>query len=78
MVHPFLRSEITKAMLKIGKEGFLILPKKLSEEAGICEGDEVIVEVEKDGLILRALRPKVVDIDLGLVEKLLREGTSLK
>lgn len=43
MVHPFLRSEITKAMLKIGKEGFLILPKKLSEEAGICEGDEVIV-----------------------------------
>ena len=64
--------------MKVRKKGILILPKKLREKVGISEGDEVIVEVEKDRLVMRVLKPRVVDIDPGLVEKLLREEYELE
>ena len=64
-------------VLKVRKKGILILPKKLREKVGIGEGDEVIVEVEKDRLVMRVLKPRVVDVDPGLVEKLLREEYEL-
>jgi AbrB family looped-hinge helix DNA binding protein len=65
--------EDMRFLLKIRRKGILILPKKLREAVGFEEGDEVIVEVIGDSLVLRALKPKMVDVDLKLVEKLLRE-----
>jgi len=59
--------------LKIRKKGILILPKRLREAVGLEEGDDVVVEVVGDGLVLRALKPKVVDVDPKFVEELLRE-----
>lgn len=67
-----------RVVLKVRKKGILILPKKIREKVGINEDDEVIVEVEKDKLILRVLKPKVVDVDPSLVKKLLREEYDLE
>ena len=41
----------------------------------ICrkKGDDVVVEVEENRPIIRALRPRVIDVDPDLVERLLRE-----
>ncbi|GBC72627.1 hypothetical protein HRbin04_00017 [archaeon HR04] len=41
--------------LKIGRKGYIILPKAIRELAGIDEGDEVIVEV-RDGIVLKPVR----------------------
>jgi len=60
-------------VLKIRKKGILILPKKLRERVGIRENDDVVVEVSGDKLVIRPLRPRVVDVDPGVVEELLRE-----
>ncbi len=38
--------------LKVGKKGYIILPKTIRDIIGINEGDEVIVEV-KDAIILK-------------------------
>jgi AbrB family looped-hinge helix DNA binding protein len=62
-----------RVALKIRKKGVLILPKRLREAVGLEEGDDVVVEVVGDGLVLRALKPKVVDVDPKFVEELLRE-----
>jgi len=65
--------EDMRFLLKIRRKGILILPKKLREAVGFEEGDEVIVEVVGDSLVLRALKPKVVDVDPKFVEELLEE-----
>ena len=62
-----------RIVLKVRKKGILILPKKLRDKVGIKEGDEVLVEAREDRLIVKTLKPKVVDIDPNLVDKLLRE-----
>jgi len=67
-----------RVVLRVRRKGVLILPKSVREEAGISEGDEVVVEVEEGRLVLRVLKPKVVDVDPGLVEKLLREEFELE
>ena len=59
--------------MRIRKKDILILSKKLREEAGLREGDEVIVEVEESKLVMKVLKPKVVDMDLSVVGELLRE-----
>lgn len=41
--------------LKVGKKGYIILPKAIREAVGINEGDEVIVEI-KDGIILKPIK----------------------
>ena len=41
--------------LKVGKKGYVILPKAVRNVVGIEEGDEVTVEVG-DGIILKPLR----------------------
>jgi len=64
--------------LKIRRKGVLILPKKLREAVGLEEGDDVVAEVVGDSLVLRALKPKVVDIDPNLVEELLKEETRVE
>ena len=59
--------------MKIRRKGALILLEKLREAVGFEEGDEVIAEVVGDSLVLRVLKPKVVNVDPKFVEKLLRE-----
>jgi len=41
--------------LRIGKKGYIILPKAIRETVGIKEGNEVIVEI-KDGIILKPIK----------------------
>lgn len=60
-------------VLKVRRKGVIILPKKLREAIGLHEGDDVIAEVRGDKIILRSLKPKVVDVDPVYVEELLRE-----
>lgn len=59
--------------MRIRKKGVLILPKRLREAVGFEEGDDVVAEVAGDGLVLRVLKPKVVDVDPKFVEELLKE-----
>lgn len=47
--------------LRVGRKGYIILPKAIREAVGIDEGDEVVVEV-KDGIVLKPARRKV-DVD---------------
>ncbi len=65
-------------VLKVRKKGVVILPKSLRDALGIGEGDEVAVEVVGNELVMRPLRPKVVDVDPALVEGLLREEYGLE
>lgn len=67
-----------RVILKIRRKGIIILPKKLREALGVGEGGEIIAEVVGDRLILRALKPRVVDVDPKLVEELLREEYGLE
>jgi bifunctional DNA-binding transcriptional regulator/antitoxin component of YhaV-PrlF toxin-antitoxin module len=62
-----------RVILRIRKKGVLILPKRLREAVGFEEGDDVVAEVAGDGLVLRVLKPKVVDVDPKFVEELLKE-----
>ena len=62
-----------EAILKVRRKGILIIPKKLRDASGIHEGDEVIVEAKDNMLIIRPLKPKIVDIDPGVIDKLLAE-----
>ena len=64
--------------MKVRKKGVIILPKRLREAIGVNEGEEVIVDVVGDRLILRALKPKVVDVNPEIVEKILSEEYSLE
>ncbi len=59
--------------MRVRKKGIIILPKKLRELIGLDEGSEVLVEVMNGKLVLTPLKPKVVDVDPSLVERLLRE-----
>ncbi len=65
-------------VLKVREGGLLILPKKIRGLAGLKEGDEVIAEVVDDSIILRPLRPKVVDVNPKLVKDLLDEEYRLE
>ena len=67
-----------RAVLRVRRKGVLILPKRIREASGINEGDEVLVEAREGVLVVRPLRPRVVDVDLSLVEELLREEYRLE
>ena len=67
-----------RVVLRIRKKGIIILPKRLREAIGVDEGDEVIADVVGDKLVLRALKPRVVDVDPEVVEKFLREEYSIE
>lgn len=64
--------------MKVRKKGIIILPKKLREALGVDEGDEVIVEVVGEELVMRALKPRIVDVDPEIAERLLREEYDLE
>jgi antitoxin PrlF len=44
--------------LKVGRKGYIILPKAVREAVGIEEGDEVLVEI-RDGILLKPVKKKV-------------------
>jgi len=44
--------------LKVGRKGYIILPKAVREAVGIKEGDEVTVEI-RDGILLKPVRRKI-------------------
>ena len=62
-----------KMVLRVRRNGVVILPKKLVESIGLNSGDHVIAEVRDDKLVLRGLKPTVVDVSPAYVQKLLRE-----
>ena len=47
--------------LKVGRKGYIILPKAIREAVGIDEGDEVIVEI-RDGIVLKPAK-RSIDVD---------------
>jgi AbrB family looped-hinge helix DNA binding protein len=67
-----------RTVLRVRRKGVVVLPKRLREAVGIEEGGEVIAEVVEGRLVIRPLKPKVVDVDLELVEQLLREEHRLE
>lgn len=69
---------LAKVVLKVGKKGIVILPKKLREVLNIKEGDELIAEASKGMLTLKPFKPKIVDISPEQVEKILSEEDSLE
>jgi len=64
--------------LKVHRKGVIILPKRLRETLGISEGGEVVAEVSGDVIVLRPLKPRIVDVSPEVVEKLLREEYGLE
>ena len=69
---------MVRAILKIRKKGVLILPKKLRESLNVGEGDELLAEVSEGVLILKPFKPKIVNVDPSLVEKILSEEDELE
>jgi antitoxin MazE len=65
-------------ILKVRKKGVIILPKRLREALNIEEGSEVIAYVVGDRLVLRALKPRIVDVDPEVVERILSEERGLE
>jgi len=61
--------------LKVGRKGYIILPKAIREAVGIDEGDEVIVEI-RDGIVLKPAK-RNVDVDK-LRESLRKHVKTLK
>ncbi|BEP17845.1 hypothetical protein PYJP_11970 [Pyrofollis japonicus] len=55
--------------LRVGRKGYIILPKALREAVGIDEGDEVVVEI-RDGILIK---PAKKNIDTEEVKRRLRE-----
>jgi len=49
--------------LRVGRKGYIILPKAIREAVGLDEGDEVIVELG-DGIILKPVKRKVNEEDI--------------
>lgn len=49
--------------IRVGRKGYVILPKAVREAVGIDEGDEVVVEV-RDGIVLRPAKRSVDEAEL--------------
>jgi len=62
-----------RTVLKVGRKGVIVLPKAFREKVGIEEGSEVLAEVVGDAIVLRPLKPRVVNIDPRVVEAILAE-----
>lgn len=61
--------------LRVGRKGYIILPKAIREAVGIEEGDEVIVEI-RDGIVLKPVK-RGVNIE-GLRESLRKHVEKLR
>lgn len=58
--------------IKVGKKGYVILPKAVREAVGIEEGDELIVEI-KDYILLKPIRK----VDIEKLREALRKHVEL-
>ena len=67
-----------RLVLRVRRKGVVILPKRLREALGVREGDEIVAEIREGAVVLRPLKPVVVDVDPGLVEGILREEYELE
>jgi antitoxin MazE len=67
-----------RVILRVRRKGVIILPKKLREALGIEEGDQLIADIRDNVLILRPLKPRVVDVDPSLIDELLEEEARLE
>ncbi|WP_053240527.1 AbrB/MazE/SpoVT family DNA-binding domain-containing protein [Pyrobaculum islandicum] len=63
----------SRAVLRVYKKGIVALPKALREEVGIKEGEEVVAEVVGGAIVLRPLKPRVVDVSPEEVENAVKE-----
>ncbi|MCD6300442.1 MAG: AbrB/MazE/SpoVT family DNA-binding domain-containing protein [Staphylothermus sp.] len=43
---------------RVGRKGYIILPKAIREAVGIDEGDEVIIEI-RDGIVIKPAKKKI-------------------
>lgn len=68
---------MVKVVLRLRRKGVLILPKSLREAAGIGEG-EVTAEVRDGEIVIRPLKPRVVDVEPSIIEELLGEENRLE
>ncbi|MGQ4892385.1 MAG: AbrB/MazE/SpoVT family DNA-binding domain-containing protein [Candidatus Njordarchaeia archaeon] len=66
------------AIVKLRKKGIIILPKKIRNAAGIKEGEDLIVKVRENKIIIEKLEPLIVDIDPRKVEEILEEEKQLE
>lgn len=69
---------MNKVILKVGKKGVVILPKRLREALNVGEGDELLAEASAGAIVLKPLKPKVVNVDPALVKGLLAEEKELE
>jgi len=65
-----------RTILKVGKKGVIVLPKAFREKIGIEGGDEILVEVVGDTIVLKPLKPRIVDVDPNMVSSILAEERS--
>lgn len=56
---------------KVGRKGYIILPKAIREAVGIDEGDEVVIEI-RDGIVIKPVKKK---IDIEAIREKLRSHT---
>lgn len=75
--HNIVGEHMVKVILKVREKGVLILPKSLREAAGIDEG-EVAAEAKEGEIVIRPLKPRVVDIEPRIIEELLDEEGRLE
>lgn len=75
--HNIIGETMVKVVLKVRKKGVIILPKSLRKAADIDEG-EVVAEVKDGEIVIRSLKPKVVDIDPTVIEELLGEAIKVE
>jgi len=67
-----------RMLLKVRKKGVIIIPKKIRIAANLEEDDVVIAEVKEGALILKSLKPKIVDINPNIIDTLLKEEKKLE
>ena len=56
-------------MLKVGRKGYIILPKALREACGIKEGDYVVAEARSEGILLKPVKSR----DFGEIRRVIWE-----
>jgi AbrB family looped-hinge helix DNA binding protein len=67
-----------RTLLKVRKKGIIIIPKRIRIAANLEEDDVVIAEVKEGALVLKSLKPKVVDINPNIIDTLLKEEKELE
>jgi len=60
-----------KTVLKVGRKGIVVIPKAFREKVGIEEGGKVVLEIVGSSLVLKPLKPLVVDIDPEVLRKVI-------